>query len=82
MTAVVNLLVFAALEIGSLFLLHFILQHKFAFSPLYQLAFVLETQVYPVQANLFLETIFLLQYQLEHLGESLIAIALLAAIAI
>ncbi|GMF24105.1 unnamed protein product [Phytophthora fragariaefolia] len=69
MTAVVNLLVFAILEIGSLALLHAFLQHKLAFPPFYQLAFVLEAQFYPVQANLFLETIFLLQYQLEHLGK-------------
>ncbi|POM77428.1 Hypothetical protein PHPALM_5188 [Phytophthora palmivora] len=67
-SAVVNLVVFASLEILSLIFLHFFLKHKFAFSPLYQLAFVLEMQIYPVQANLFLETIFLLQYQLEHLG--------------
>eukprot|EP00644_Phytophthora_capsici_P002794 jgi/Phyca11/124800/e_gw1.55.168.1 len=67
-TAVTNLVVFAVLEVVSLVFLHFTLQRKCAFSPLYQLAFVLETQVYVVQANLFLETIFLLQYQLEHLG--------------
>ncbi|KAG3161718.1 hypothetical protein PC128_g20744 [Phytophthora cactorum] len=67
-TAVTNLLVFAVLEVASLVLLHVFLQRTFAFSSLYQLAFVLETQVYPVQANLFLEAIFLLQYQLEHLG--------------
>ncbi|KAG7390139.1 hypothetical protein PHYPSEUDO_008593 [Phytophthora pseudosyringae] len=66
--AVANLLVFAVLEVASLVFLHLFLQRKFGFSPLYQLAFVLETQVYHVQANLFLETIFLLQYQLEHLG--------------
>ncbi|GMF14254.1 unnamed protein product [Phytophthora lilii] len=58
MNAVINPLVFSAMEIGSLVLLHIFLQRRFAFSPLYQLAFVLETQVYPVQANLFLETIF------------------------
>ncbi|KAF1789008.1 hypothetical protein GQ600_8134 [Phytophthora cactorum] len=44
--AMTNILVFAALEIASLLLLHFFLQCKFSFSPLYQLAFVLETQVY------------------------------------
>ncbi|KAF1789332.1 hypothetical protein GQ600_11070 [Phytophthora cactorum] len=60
-TAVTNLLVFAVLEVASLVLLHVFLQRTFAFSPLYQLAFVLETQVYPVQANLVLEAIFLLQ---------------------
>ncbi|KAG3117639.1 hypothetical protein PC110_g18227 [Phytophthora cactorum] len=66
--AMTNILVFAALEIASLLLLHFFLQCKFSFSPLYQLAFVLETQVYLVQADLFIGTLFLLQYELEHYG--------------
>ncbi|KAG6955214.1 hypothetical protein JG687_00011360 [Phytophthora cactorum] len=44
------------------------LLRKFGFSPLYQLAFVLETQASAIQAHLFPVTIFLLQYQLAHLG--------------
>ncbi|KAL3658218.1 hypothetical protein V7S43_016848 [Phytophthora oleae] len=68
MATVINLLLFAALEIGSLVLLHVFLRWKFRFSPLYQLAFVLETQFYAVQAHLFPVTIFLLQYQLAHMG--------------
>ncbi|ETK85703.1 hypothetical protein L915_09564, partial [Phytophthora nicotianae] len=52
--AVVNILVFAALDIMSFLMLNQFLQRKFAFSPLYQVAFVLETQVYIVQAKLFL----------------------------
>ncbi|KUF77322.1 hypothetical protein AM587_10013169 [Phytophthora nicotianae] len=67
--AVTNILVFAALEISSLLLLHFFLQRKFSFSPLYQLAFTLETQIYIVQAELFIEILFLLQYELEHYGK-------------
>ncbi|KAG6944578.1 hypothetical protein JG688_00017007, partial [Phytophthora aleatoria] len=67
--AMTNILVFAALEIVSLLLLHFFLQRKCSFSPLYQLAFVLETQMYVVQADLFTGTLFLLQYELEHYGE-------------
>ncbi|ETI45754.1 hypothetical protein F441_09699 [Phytophthora nicotianae CJ01A1] len=35
---------------------------------MYQLAFVLETQIITVQAKLFLTSLVLLQYQLEHLG--------------
>ncbi|POM65507.1 Hypothetical protein PHPALM_18764 [Phytophthora palmivora] len=66
--AITNILVFAALEIGSLLLLQHILQRKFDFSPLYQLAFALETQMYLVQASLFLEIVILLQYELAHLG--------------
>ncbi|EGZ17541.1 hypothetical protein PHYSODRAFT_504013 [Phytophthora sojae] len=68
-SAVANTLVFAFLEIVSLLLVHLFLQRKFAFSPLYQLAFVLETQVYMVQAQLFIEGIFLLQYELDHFGK-------------
>ncbi|KAF4136301.1 hypothetical protein GN958_ATG14473, partial [Phytophthora infestans] len=67
-TAVTNLVVFGVLEVGSLLLLHVFLQRKFGFSPLYQLAFVLETQASAIQAHLFPVTIFLLQYQLAHLG--------------
>ncbi|KAF1791088.1 hypothetical protein GQ600_7098 [Phytophthora cactorum] len=49
--AIVNTLVFAALEIGSFLILNQFLQRKFAFSPLYQVAFVLETHVYcPIKA--------------------------------
>lgn len=66
---VANILVFAVLEISSLFLLHVFLERKFAYSPLYQLAFVLETQVYLVQAKFFIEIIFLLQYELKHFGK-------------
>ncbi|KAG6942932.1 hypothetical protein JG687_00018776, partial [Phytophthora cactorum] len=43
-------------------------QRKFAFSPLYQVAFVLETQVYLVQSKLFLSLVVLLSYELVHLG--------------
>ncbi|KAI9987881.1 hypothetical protein PInf_024136 [Phytophthora infestans] len=57
--AVTNILVFAALEIASL---HLFLQRKLSLSPLYQLAFALETQVCLVQAALFVEILLLLQY--------------------
>ncbi|ETN20926.1 hypothetical protein PPTG_01285 [Phytophthora nicotianae INRA-310] len=66
--AVVNILVFAALEVMSFLMLNQFLQRKFAFSPLYQVAFVLETQVYIVQAKLFLSLVILLSYELAHLG--------------
>lgn len=67
--ALINMLVFAALEVGSLLLLHHSLQRKFAFSPLYQLAFALETQMFLVQAGLFLEIVVLLPYELVHFGK-------------
>ncbi|KAG2825969.1 hypothetical protein PC129_g16901 [Phytophthora cactorum] len=41
---------------------------KNSLSPHYQLAFVLETQMYSVQSKLFIETVLLLQYELAHLG--------------
>ncbi|ETP15561.1 hypothetical protein F441_09700 [Phytophthora nicotianae CJ01A1] len=66
--AIVNVLVSAILEIGSLILLNLVLQRKFSFSPMYQLAFVLETQIITVQAKLLLTILALLQYQLEHMG--------------
>eukprot|EP00644_Phytophthora_capsici_P002788 jgi/Phyca11/124954/e_gw1.55.202.1 len=68
MTAVMNLLAFSALEIGTFVLFVRFLQQKFAFSPLYQLAFVLETQVYLVQAKLLIEVVTLLQSKLAHFG--------------
>ncbi|EGZ17535.1 hypothetical protein PHYSODRAFT_422272, partial [Phytophthora sojae] len=67
--AAANILVYAGLEVVSLLLLHIFLQRKFAFSPMYQLAFVLETQVYMVEAQLFIESVSLLQYELAHYGK-------------
>ncbi|RLN31276.1 hypothetical protein BBJ28_00021130 [Nothophytophthora sp. Chile5] len=59
---VANILVFATLEIVSFLMLNALLQ------PLYQLAFVLETQMYLVQATVFMGIVFLLDYELTHLG--------------
>lgn len=68
LTAVVNVLIFSILEVASFVLLSVFLQRKFKFSPLCQLAFVLETHVVPIQAKLFLEIQCLLPYELAHLG--------------
>ncbi|OWZ23644.1 hypothetical protein PHMEG_0001449 [Phytophthora megakarya] len=68
--ALANVIIFAMLEVGSLFLLHYFLQRKFNFSLLYQLAFALETSMNFVQSALFLEIVGLLQYELAHLGET------------
>ncbi|KAK1945890.1 hypothetical protein P3T76_002938 [Phytophthora citrophthora] len=67
--AALSIFVFALLEIGSLILLNIFIERKFDYSPLYQLTFVLETQIYLVQPMLFLNTVFLLQYELEHYGK-------------
>lgn len=40
-----------------------------AFSPLYQLVFVLEMEIYVVQVIFFVEILVVLQYELEHFGE-------------
>lgn len=70
-SALINIFVFTSLEVSSLLLLHRFLQRNFALSSLYQLAFVLEAQMYPIQATIFLEIVNLLQYKLEHLGKNL-----------
>ncbi|KAG6957488.1 hypothetical protein JG688_00010944, partial [Phytophthora aleatoria] len=57
-----------AIEIGSFLVLNRFLQRKFEFSPLHQVAFVLETQVYLVRAKLFHSLTILLSYELAHLG--------------
>ncbi|EGZ23273.1 hypothetical protein PHYSODRAFT_324499 [Phytophthora sojae] len=67
-SAVTNLLGYGMLEVGSLVLVNAFLRHKFGFSPLHQLAFVLETQFYAVQTTLFSLMLFALQYQLAQLG--------------
>jgi len=68
MSAVTNLLVFAALEIATFMLFIRFLHKKFSFSPLYQLAFVFETQSHLVQAKLVIEIVTLLQSRLAHFG--------------
>ncbi|KAE8915347.1 hypothetical protein PF003_g1072 [Phytophthora fragariae] len=67
-SALANLLVFSALEIMTFVLFVKFLQRKFSFSPLYQLAFVFETQMYLVQAKLLIEIVTLLQSKLAHFG--------------
>eukprot|EP00644_Phytophthora_capsici_P002792 jgi/Phyca11/124766/e_gw1.55.248.1 len=56
-----NIFLFGALEVTSFFLLSYYLRRTFAFSLLYQLAFVLETQMHSVQTKLFIETVLLLR---------------------
>ncbi|KAL7684544.1 hypothetical protein Plhal304r1_c035g0109061 [Plasmopara halstedii] len=66
--AISNILLLSMLEIGSfLFFNHFILR-RFQFSPLYQIAFVLETQVCQVQSMLVFSLFILLTYELAHHG--------------
>lgn len=61
---VASILAYAAIEVVSLRLLW----RNFGFSPLYQLAFVLETQAPALQGYLFMWTITILHLTLAHYG--------------
>jgi hypothetical protein len=63
-----NLVAYGCLEVSSFVALHMILKKRFAFSPLYQIAFVLETQMRLVQDKLVVWLLFALQFSLEHFG--------------
>ncbi|KAF4041823.1 hypothetical protein GN244_ATG05859 [Phytophthora infestans] len=66
--AVITILVYAAIEFVSFTALLILLWRKFGFSPLYQLAFVLETQGPALQGYLFVWTITILHLTLAHYG--------------
>jgi hypothetical protein len=68
MTQLTNLAVYLLLEVGSLALLCSVLQRKLGFSPIKQLAFVLESQWHLVQSKLVLWVVFAVQSRLEHFG--------------
>ncbi|KAE9045584.1 hypothetical protein PR001_g4904 [Phytophthora rubi] len=67
-TSVVNVSLFAVLEVGLFLSFNAFVQRRFALSPLHQLAFVLETEFYPVQAILFVLILNVLQFELKHFG--------------
>ncbi|POM63579.1 Hypothetical protein PHPALM_20999 [Phytophthora palmivora] len=67
----VNLMMYASVELASFIGLNFLLKRKFGFSPVYQLAFVLETQVAILQGHYFLWISWILQITLEHNGVDL-----------
>ncbi|KAJ8523993.1 hypothetical protein ON010_g17125 [Phytophthora cinnamomi] len=64
----VNIVAYALLEATSFAAVVFLLKRKFGFSPLYQLAFVLETHVASLQGHLFLWISVFLQLTLVHNG--------------
>ncbi|KAG6956478.1 hypothetical protein JG687_00010572, partial [Phytophthora cactorum] len=64
--AIENILLFTALEMCSLLALKVLMESKFAFFPLYQLAYALETQLELVQVDVFIATIVLLPFELAH----------------
>jgi len=65
---VASILLFSAIEFAAFVALLFILKRKFGFSPLHQLAFVLETQFCSVQGHLFVWSIYILHLTLVHYG--------------
>lgn len=68
---VINLLVYAGLEMALFLLLHAVIKRRCGFSPTYLLAFVLESQLLELQGRLFLWYIFLLELSLFHFGTAI-----------
>ncbi|KAL3674134.1 hypothetical protein V7S43_000080 [Phytophthora oleae] len=66
-----NILAYALTEIGCLVWLHVEIKRKLGFSLLYQLAFVLETEIELLQGRLFVWIVILLQLTLAHYGSFL-----------
>ncbi|KAG7383509.1 hypothetical protein PHYPSEUDO_003602 [Phytophthora pseudosyringae] len=73
---VINILIFGAVEFAGFVVLLFLLKRKFGISPLYQLAFVLETQMRTVQGHLFVWTVFILHMPLKHYGKFFLCLVL------
>lgn len=67
---IATILAYAALELASFIGLHFAIVGMFGISPLYQVAFVLESQVVLVQAKLIVWLLFALEFNVEHYGAS------------
>ncbi|POM62349.1 hypothetical protein PHPALM_28508 [Phytophthora palmivora] len=70
---VINIIMFGAVEFVGFVGLLSLLKRKFGISPLYQLAFVLETQVRTVQGHLFVWIVFILHMPLMHYGKFFVA---------
>ncbi|KAF4315712.1 hypothetical protein BBJ29_008787 [Phytophthora kernoviae] len=68
-SSVINVLAYGSLEFMSLILAIVVLKRSLGFSPLSQLAFVLEIQAGMVQSKLSLWTVYITQVSLAHLGE-------------
>lgn len=64
-----KMLAYSLLELLSLLLLDWMLRRRLRFSPIRQLAFVLETQWRSVQAALMLWVVYVVQTALQHFGE-------------
>ncbi|GMF41235.1 unnamed protein product [Phytophthora fragariaefolia] len=64
-----NIMLYAGVEFASFIGVNMLLQRKFGFSPLYQLAFVCETHVRIIQSHLIIWVIYVLQVSLVHNGK-------------
>ncbi|EGZ04798.1 hypothetical protein PHYSODRAFT_320305 [Phytophthora sojae] len=67
--SVINIAIFASVEFVGFLGLLALLRKTLGISPLYQLAFVLETHAQTVQGHLLVWTIFILRLQLKHYGK-------------
>jgi hypothetical protein len=67
----INLVLYGSVELASFVAMNLLLQRKFGFSPMYQLAFVFETQVRTLQSHLFVWILCILQITLVHNGVDL-----------
>ncbi|OWZ17799.1 hypothetical protein PHMEG_0008208 [Phytophthora megakarya] len=76
---VTNILIYAAIEFAAFGALLVILKRKFGFLPLYQLAFVLETQAPALQGHLFVWTITILHLTLVHYGRQCVWFVVVAS---
>lgn len=63
------MLVYALLELVSLIVFVIVLKHAVGFSPLQQLAFVLETQAEKLQNKLTVTFLYAMQISFLHLGK-------------
>ncbi|POM66326.1 Hypothetical protein PHPALM_17827 [Phytophthora palmivora] len=67
-STLIQLIMYGSLEFWSFVGLHVLLKKRLGYSPVYQLAFVLETHVIIVQSLLFIWIIFIVQLTLVHAG--------------
>jgi hypothetical protein len=72
-----QLVLYGSLEFVSFAGLHMLLKNRLGYSPVYQLAFFLETHVTILQSLLFMWTIFIIQFTLVHVGKLLWALKVL-----
>lgn len=69
LSSIQNVLVYALLELVSLIVFVIVLKHAVGFSPLQQLAFVLETQAEKLQNKLTVTFLYAMQISFLHLGK-------------